>query len=130
MYDLLKLKQPTRLAALVIALCYFWLSAATSFQHTHGIEDESEEAIVVSVSAPTAVLRGNGAATGHTLKAVKITHPTRCLACEWQATNVSPALPILKWDFTPPMTPRAITTMPRYLRARTLATSSRGPPAV
>ena len=126
MSDLLHLKRPVRLFALLMALCYFWLSAATSFQHTHRPGDDADETPAVSVTL-AARQRVSGPSKSDR-SAAKIRAARHCAACEWQAANVSPALPVLQWNFTPSAAPRAVTLMPRYLRLPVLAPSSRGPP--
>ena len=126
MSDLLHLKRPTRLFALLMTLCYFWLSAATSFQHTHRPGDDMDETPAVSVSV-TANKCVAGSAKSYQSTA-KIRSAKHCTACEWQAANVSPALPVIRWNFTPSAAPRAVTLMPRYLRLPVFAPSSRGPP--
>ncbi len=55
---------------------------------------------------------------------------THCLACEWESMQVSAALPTFTLYLTDATPPRVVTTLPRYLRSRAIATSSRGPPTV
>lgn len=55
---------------------------------------------------------------------------THCLACEWESMQVSAALPTFTLYLSDATPPRVITTLPRYLLSRAIATSSRGPPTV
>ncbi len=124
--SLLRLRRPHRVIAALVACGYFWLSVALCFQHHHGILPEAE-----------ALLNLAGAATGAHVAIPLRTHITahalfpaadHCLACEWQAANVSPALPAFTLALTVPSTPRVVTTLPRYLRLPVFGPASRAPP--
>jgi len=118
-------RRPQRLFAALVLLCYCWVSAVIPFQHKDHLAHDAEtllKAMGVSVSAPApAPLQTRLVAT--TVQPVQ-----DCAACEWQAANVSPALPVFRVALIPPATPRVITTFPRYLRLLALSTSARAPP--
>ncbi len=126
MQQLTRLKRPTRFAAALVALCYFWLSAATSFQHNHHAGEEASG----FWRAPAAVSSPGSPVLAHARRAAKssVSHLLHCDACEWQAVNVSPALPAFAFAFTVAPAPRVLTTLPRLLQTRAFAASSRGPP--
>lgn len=111
-----------RVFALSIALCYGWMCLVVSFQHTHFAPVEARE------SAPVRFASTEKQANTPTTQLKAATRTTPCAACEWDAANVSPALPAFVLTFETPRTPRVITTFPRYLPSLAFSTSSRGPP--
>ena len=122
---LLRCKRPARLLTAFVGLCYAILSLALPFQHDH----QGEEAQVpLRLSGSSATARAPIPVHTQLVAKAKLAHPAHCAACEWQTTNVSPALPMFTVAFVPLSTPHVITTFPRYLRLRSLPTSSRGPP--
>ena len=116
-----------RFCAALMAFCYLWLGFVVSLQHTHGEDNVTLPRFAAVASAATS--RISSASDSH-LKARKIHSATHCIACDWQAENVSPALNAMLWNFTPAFGQRAITTFPRYLRVASFPSLSRGPPAV
>ena len=120
------LRRFMRRFALLAALCYLWVGSALSFQHTDCLTHDVEMLLrlpstFTSVNRPTPLHSRISSA-----KAVART--AHCAACEWQASNVSPALPAFTFTFVTIASTRVITTFPRYLRTRKFATSSRAPP--
>ncbi len=122
-----RLKRPSRLLAALVALCYCWLSLAMPFQHTHRFTEEKEALLHIADSCVNT--QASLPLDTHLTAAANAPHSVHCLACEWQATNVSPALPAFAMTFAPVSTPRVITTFPRYLRMLAFQPTSRGPPA-
>ena len=127
MPNMTQLKQPSRLCAAIVAICYLWLGLVVSFQHTHGL-NEAGETQTVAIAAPAAAQQKQSSAPRMAQQA-KI-DASHCVACEWQTLSVSPALPVRQWTFTPSFAPRIVNTFPRYLPVPSFATASRGPPAV
>ena len=131
MSNMLKMKRPTRFAAMLVALFYFWLSAATGFQHTHHLGDETEgaPAIRFSTGSASAISISQTASSQNRLSsATKVALPVRCLACEWQAANVSAALAPVRFVFAySPHTDIHIAA-PRAPSVFACFASSRGPP--
>ena len=112
--------------AALLALCCLLLSTVASFQHTH---DLAGEASLVSTVAFTPAAR-NADAASHHATVCKAARPkcSHCVACEWQAVNVSPALPAFTFAVTPPPIQRSVTTFPRCLRLTAIRAASRAPP--
>jgi hypothetical protein len=75
-----------RSIALLTAVCCFWLGTVGSLLHTHGSVLEARSTSLVA-SAPANHL-GHAVLQGSHSKSDR----SQCLACEWQATIVSPAL--------------------------------------
>ena len=115
-----------RLLAALTALCYLFVGLTLSFQHADCLLRETEIAlglpneVSVSFYAVGNTRLAASPASAHKAHA--------CAACEWQANNLSPALPALTFVFLPLTHQRVITTFPRYLRACAISTSSRAPP--
>lgn len=128
MPNIMQLKQPSRLCAALIAVCYLWLGLVVSFQHTHGANEvgEMRTAAVAAPSSKTQQKHSSAPTVAHQTK-VDASH---CFACEWQTLSASPALPVRQWVFTPTFEPRIINTFPRYLPVPSFSSASRGPPAV
>lgn len=117
-------RQPQRLFAALVLLCYFCVSTLIPFQHKDHLAHEAET--LLSVTSPSVHAPAPLQTQLIALSAVQRIQP--CAACEWQAANVSPALPIFRIALAPPATPRSITTFPRYLRLLAFSTSTRAPP--
>ena len=119
-------RRPQRLFAALVLLCYVCVSTFIPFQHKDHLAHDAEALLkVTSASANTsapAPLQTQLVA----LSAVQRIPP--CAACEWQAANVSPALPVFQVAFVPPARPRIVTPFPRYLRLLTFSSSARAPP--
>ena len=140
-----------RVWTLLLGLCYLVLSVFLPLQHTHSVGEEE-----TGVGEPTFAQAGrpqniaaqsvaqsssfrksslNNASKNNAqhkpafVKAGK-TRSAHCIACEWSAMQVSVALPAFKLFLTETTPPRVVTTLPRYLRSRAIATASRGPPTV
>ncbi|HLV79985.1 MAG TPA: hypothetical protein VKT32_06860 [Chthonomonadaceae bacterium] len=118
-------RRPQRLFAALVLLCYCWVSAVIPFQHKDHLAHEAEAllkatGVSMRVAAPAPLQTR--------LIATTVQPIPDCAACEWQAANVSPALPAFRFALAPPATPRVITTFPRYLRLLALSTSARAPP--
>ena len=116
---------PRWFAALVV-VCYAWLSFVTPYEHREHFAPDVEAAIN-AVSAPS-LSRVTLPARVRLEPRAQTPLSTHCLACEWQAANVSPALPPISLALALPQHPRVITTFPRYLRVVAVLTSSRAPP--
>ena len=121
----LSMRKPHNMLLAVVAFCYLCLSVLMPLQHT--------DHFARSTPASAQVLTANGRSTRsglHTPQQAKtaLHRQDRCVACEWQATHVSAALPAFTLILTPPQATRAITTFPRYLRLLTFPASSRAPP--
>ena len=127
MPNMTQLKQPSRLCAAIVALCYLWLGVVVSFQHTHGWNEAGETRTVAF--AASASSHQNHSAAPQITKQARI-NASHCIACEWQTLSASPALPIRQWHFTPSFAPRIVNTFPRYLPVPSFPSASRGPPAV
>jgi hypothetical protein len=124
---MLHLKRPHRVFAALVALCYCWLSVSITFEHNHDLfahEAEALLSIADAVAGPNAALPLNTHLSAHPVP----TCAAHCIACEWQAANVSPALLPVALRLTLPASPRALTTFPRSLRLLALRASSRAPP--
>ena len=142
-----------RVWTLLLGLCYLILSVFLPSQHTHiGNEEADTGYSVLTISEanlqPHRMAQSDSALNSdlhksvqkpasknraaHKLVIVKAgkTHPGHCMACEWQAMQVSAALPAFKLFLTETTPPRVVTTLPRCLRSRAIATASRGPPTV
>jgi hypothetical protein len=122
--DLLR-KRPSRLLTAFVGLCHLVLSLALPFQHHH--EAEEAQALLRLMDSTASVRVAIPLRTRLTAK-TELDHPDHCLACEWQAANVSPALPPVTLACVRPVEPRVTTTLPRYLGSRLFSTSSRAPP--
>lgn len=127
MLRLLYRNQPSRSLSAFVCLCYAFLSLALPFQHQHQGEDAQ---LLVGRYHSSSTRQAQIPVQTQLVARAKIAAPTHCVACEWQAMNVSAALPALKFDFSPPVSSRVVTTLPRNLRSRAFPTSSRGPPLV
>ncbi len=143
-----------RVWTLLLGLCYLMLSVFLPSQHTHIGNEEVETGFsVLTISEanlqPHRMAQSASALNPDLHKAVQKpasknrathksvivkagkTHSAHCMACEWQAMQVSAALQPFTLFQTEPITlPRVVTTLPRCLRSRAIATSSRGPPTV
>jgi hypothetical protein len=120
------LRRSMRLFTLLAALCYLWVGSALSFQHTDCLTHDVETLLRLP-SAFTSIDRPFPLHTRITHTKAKA-HPAHCDACEWQANNVSPALPAFTFTVVTIASTRVVTTFPRYLRTLKLSTSSRAPP--
>ena len=154
LHRLFQRRRSMRTWTLLIGLCYLILSVFLPFQHQHiGSEDVDAGSNALTISEVN--VRPNGVAQSvpasrYSLRQIASSHACKipaahkpafvkagktrlehCLACEWQAMQVSAALQPLTLFQTEPITPpRVVTTLPRCLRSRAIATSSRGPPTV
>jgi len=120
-------RRPPRGFAALVVLCYFVVSTFLPFQHTHGrFLEESTPAKRIGALA----IRGTTQTPNREVFTANraVSSPDHCLACEWQAANVSPALPAYTLFLTPPTATQVVTTFPRYLRLPALPTSARAPP--
>ncbi len=140
-----------RVWTLLLGLCYLVLSVFLPLQHTHTVGEEEtgfgEPAFaqssrlqnVVAQSAAQSSSLCKSSLNTHSkyadahkpvfVKAGK-TRSAHCIACEWSAMQVSVALPAFKLFLTEATPRRVVTTLPRYLRSRAIASASRGPPIV
>jgi hypothetical protein len=112
-----------RIGALMVMLCYVWLSSFGSFLH-ECVRVPTQRSVAICL---TPTLTG----TQVTQEDHAVAHNHRvhsCPVCEWQATNVSPALPVFEIVPSFSLQKRVITTFPRYLKTVSLFTSSRAPP--
>ncbi|HLK58620.1 MAG TPA: hypothetical protein VKU00_18765 [Chthonomonadaceae bacterium] len=117
--------EPCRRAlAMVLTLGYFWLSVVLPFQHTHF------HVAAVPLPATDGRTQTTHARPLDTKCSVQSQRraPASCLACEWEAANVSPALPAFTLVLEKPLAPRVVTTFPRSLRYTLVSASSRAPP--
>jgi hypothetical protein len=117
--------RPGRFLATLVTLCYCWLCMALPFEHTHHVTEDVEAFInLPGVHVHSQVSLPKTTRIGRTQAA-----PTpNCLACEWQLTLVSPAIPAFSFALTPGVAPRIAVVFPRALRVPAFAPSSRGPP--
>jgi hypothetical protein len=113
----------SKLAALV-AFCYLCLSIVLPMQHTDLFVRPIAAKRISTTYGQHAHARRHLAQQPRT----SLSRQDHCLACEWQADQVSTALPAFTLVLTPPQPIRAITTFPRYLRLLTFPASSRAPP--
>jgi hypothetical protein len=118
-------KQLRRLSAVVVVLCYVWLSAAGAFLHNCVRVHPSSESVVTQIAQADASQISDDS---HLIEHAHINSAASCAVCDWQSVNVSVALPV--FDLLPPFArqQRVITTFPRYLRTTVVSTSSRAPP--
>lgn len=140
-----------RVWTLLLGLCYLVLSVFLPLQHTHSVGEEetgfgeptfahagkSQNTAAQAAAQSSSLCRSS--LSSHSKKAdahkpafVKAgkTRSAHCIACEWSAMQVSVALPAFKLFLTETTPPCVVTTLPRYLRSRAIATASRGPPTV
>lgn len=138
-----------RVWSLLLGLCYLVLSVFLPLQHTHSVGEEEtgfgeptfaqvskpQNAAVLSVAQGSSLCKSSQNtsskyAAAHKpafVKAAK-SRSAHCTACEWQAMQVSVALSAYKLFLSETTPPRVVTTLPRCLRSRAIATASRGPP--
>lgn len=146
-----------RVWTMLLGLCYLVLSIFLPLQHTHSVGEEETgfgEPTVAKVEQPQHAAASSVAAQVSFLRKPALSHSSKqvssksnaqpkpafvkagksrsahCLACEWSAMQVSVALPTFKLFLTETTPPRVVTTLPRCLRSRAIATASRGPPTV
>jgi hypothetical protein len=118
----LKLRRPCGKLSALVAFCYLCLSLLLPGQHTDHLAFPARAA---------AFRQERVSRTGrHASSAAKtaLHSQDRCLACDWQAAQVSAALPAFTLVLTPPQPMRAITLFPRYLPLPAFPASSRAPP--
>lgn len=115
-----------RLCAAIVAFCYFWLSTVVACQHTHHIIDD----LAASGAMPSRISASSQHAPLKTdfKAAPAVSKAGQCLACEWQASSVSPALPAIFLFLASPCAPRIAADTPRCLSLRAPTGSSRAPP--
>ncbi len=115
-------RKPGRVMTALMALCYAFLSLVLPAHHTAGDADDVRALVCVasSVHSPLPIRTK--------LSAQVPSHSGRCLACEWQASNVSVAVPL--FSIPPPRVQSASIPDARLKSHCTLAvaTSSRAPP--
>ena len=121
------LRRFLRRFALLSALCYLWVGAALSFQHADCLTHDVESLLRLP-SAFASAYRDRPRAIRVIAQAKITARAAHCAACEWQASNVSPALSAFTFTVVTITATRVITTFPRYLRTRKFSTSSRAPP--
>lgn len=127
----LPLHRPHRAFATLVALCYLCVSALLPLHHNHDAAQETTLPDVSAVSV-TASVTSHVAQPLHTRIAAHpaASGPDHCLACEWQAAQVSPALPAYTVFLTPPAVIGSLSLLPRAPRLVAIAPSSRAPPCV
>ncbi len=115
-----------RFLATLMLVCYGFVGISISFQHTDCERQEQELLLRLPMHSTHRVAMPKNT---H-LKASTTTHHSAhpCAACEWQANNLSLALPTFSFALVPITATRIITTFPRYLRVRTMESASRAPP--
>jgi hypothetical protein len=118
-----------RILAAVVAFCYFWLSTIVACQHTtHELHD-----IALAARMSSATSRHSGSERAFPLACAirsvqKVSGSNHCLACEWQAVSVSPALAAFQLVLSAPVAPRIASASIRCLSQAAPSGSSRAPP--
>jgi hypothetical protein len=119
--------QPNSKLSALVVFCYLCLSVLLPLQHTDELAPPNAASTQVSTTQRRAVRIGLNIPqqTQTNLRCQE-----HCAACDWQAAQLSAALPAFTLALTPPQTLRVVTTFPRYLRLLTFPASSRAPPLV
>lgn len=115
----------SRLPSALMAVCYVVLSLTLPFQHHHGVEDARAP---VRIASPSEVARAQ--MTRHTRAVANGVRADseRCFACEWQAANLSVALPAYGLALERPASPPVVAALRHCCGSRSFGISSRGPP--
>lgn len=121
-------RRPSRLFAALVALYYVCVSVLLPLQHHHGLFPAEEMRLSPSAVASTVDNAAPIPLRVHIAANPATSHPDRCLACEWLAIHVSPAMPVFTLTLVLPSAPRVPAMLTRVLPARPLSLSSRGPP--
>lgn len=117
--------QLRRMLSTFVGLCYVIVSLVLPFQHHHQGE-EAELLLRLCTPSPSSSAQiPSHTRYAATARGIAQDH---CLACEWQATNLSPALPVVTLASIPVASSQALAKLPHTLRSRPLIISSRGPP--
>ena len=129
-------KRFSRLLALLMLFCYGGFSLVGSCLHTHLAVEESDAVLAVSVpvsnvsrSVPSAASAAPAKRSikGTALRAAPKTD--RCLACDWQAANVSAALTPAQFVFAYLPQTDIHVAAPRAPSVSVCLAVSRGPPS-
>jgi hypothetical protein len=122
---LLQMRKPHRRLLALVAFCYLCLSIVLPLQHTdHFARPSASSVPAVGRSVGTSGARLAAQRYAHTA----LSRQDRCAACDWEAANLSAALPAFTLLLTPPQTPRVVTICARTLRLPAFPASSRAPP--
>jgi hypothetical protein len=116
-------RRSKRALAALTAFVGLWLSACGPFLHTHTLADDLNALHGLWQSAHSPQSPDTSLAAGH------VQHPDRCLACEFQANSVSPALTVFAVAPAPRGVPETIALHRSLPFTRCLETPSRAPPA-
>ena len=119
-----------RFFATLMLVCYGFVGLMTSFQHTDCGLHEQELFLQLPMHVTPQTAQAAISPKDTRLKSAHgVAHNSHhCIACDWQASNLSVALPTFALVLIPIRATRAITTFPRSLSIRTIRTSSRAPP--
>ena len=115
-----------RVIAAATVVCYVWVSAVLPFQHKDCFVHETEAMLRSSSFRVAAV--GQVPLRTSVSDPASARIPSHCDACEWQAANVSPALPPFKLAPSFATPPSVVTTLASYLGRTSVSASSRAPP--
>lgn len=127
-----QLQKSCRVLATLVLLCYVWVSAVLPFQHVDNLDDaEGSPASFSFIHTGPRLPMRTCLRSDRRAAAQKASHAGPCLACQWQANNVSAALPIFSFTSIEIYSKLSVVTiLPRYLRSVARTPSSRGPPLV
>jgi hypothetical protein len=124
--NFLRVHRPDRKLSALMVLCYLWLSIILPTQHTDHFVRQIEP---LRNSASGQQFARNSHVIRHSADS-NIHRQERCIACEWQAAQVSVALSAFALVLTKSEPPQAVTTFPCSLCLITFPASSRAPPLV